>query len=109
MALWTGLCPDVRRALEPGAHHLAGSRTPAGRLGGCGDGAGETNPRNPRHFGTIEGGLFIGSLPWAHRRDNGNLKAGETVHQAGELCQCNSVPETPRVFRIRYEPPKTVC
>ena len=31
------------------------------------------------------------------------LKAGETVHQAGEL------PETPRVSKIHYEPPKTVC
>ena len=31
------------------------------------------------------------------------LKAGETVYQAGEL------PETLRVSKIDYEPPKTVC
>ena len=31
------------------------------------------------------------------------LKAGETVYQAGEL------PETLRVPKIHYEPPKTVC
>ena len=31
------------------------------------------------------------------------LKAGETVYQAGEL------PKTPRVPKIHYEPPKTVC
>ena len=31
------------------------------------------------------------------------LKAGETVFQAGEL------PKTLRVSKIHYEPPKTVC
>ena len=31
------------------------------------------------------------------------MKAGETVHQAGEL------PKTLRVSKIHYEPPKTVC
>ena len=31
------------------------------------------------------------------------LKAGETVYQAGEL------PKTLRVSKIHYEPPKTVC
>ena len=31
------------------------------------------------------------------------LKAGEIVYQAGEL------PETLRVSKIHYEPPKTVC
>ena len=31
------------------------------------------------------------------------LKAGETVHQAGEL------PKTLRVSKIHYEPPQTVC
>ena len=34
--------------------------------------------------------------------DNGSLKAGETVYQVGEL------PETLRVSKIHYEPPKTV-
>ena len=32
-----------------------------------------------------------------------HLKAGETVHQAGEL------PKTPRGSKIQYEPLKTVC
>ena len=32
-----------------------------------------------------------------------SLKAGETVYQAGEL------PETLRVSKIHYEPPRTVC
>ena len=31
------------------------------------------------------------------------LKAGETVYQAGEL------PKTLRVSKIHYEPPQTVC
>ena len=43
------------------------------------------NPRNPRHFGTIEGGT-----------------AGETVYQAGEQ------PETRRVSKIHYVRTKLV-
>ena len=63
--------------------------------------------RGPGHLPVRARGLRRGLQDQAPqpRRDHvlAQLKAGETVYQAGEL------PKTLRVSKIRYEPPETVC
>ena len=60
---------------------------------------------DPRGLGGVDGlGRLLGVLPTpATHAILAQLKAGETVYQAGEL------PKTLRVSQIDYEPPKTVC
>ena len=55
---------------------------------------------------TAVGGTLYGQPPQPTRFILAQLKAGETVYQAGELPK---VLKTLRLSKIQYEPPKTVC